>query len=362
MQASVQTKLSDLGENFEHVPDRPAVFLLWANSGAPYLAKTAFLRRRLRRLLAHPDRLSRVLKLGAVIERLEYRPVGSQLEAMLVHLDLARTHFPDDWRKIARLKPPAFLCLTTANPFPRTMITSRLGRGLLVGPFPSRAAAERYQAAALDLFQIRRCEENLDPSPEHPGCIYGEMSKCLRPCQAAVSRDEYAHEAARFEQFVQTAGVSLTGPMETARDRASAAMQFEEAEALHHRVEKIRQAAAETGDLARPLDRLAGVAVAPSLVPQAVELIFLIGGRWQPPRQFVVGDTDGAGQSLDRRLRELASDLRCDGRPDLEHLAILTRWYGSSWRDGEWVGFESLDKIPYRRIVNSIARIAGPRV
>jgi excinuclease UvrABC nuclease subunit len=359
--APAQATLPELGVDFANVPDRAAVFLLWAEHGAPYLAKTGFLRRRLRRLLAHPDRLSRVLRLGGVIERLEYWLVGSQLEAALVHLELAQRHFPEDWRKITRLRPPAFLRLAITNPFPRTMITSRLGQGVFVGPFSNRAVAERYQVATLDLFQIRRCEENLDPSPNHPGCIYGEMSKCLRPCQAVVSRDEYAHEAARFEEFVKTAGHSLMDPLEAARDRASAGMQFEEAESLHNRVERIREATALAGDLARPIDQLAGVAVVGSAALEAVELMFFIGGRWQLPRRLKLAESVDAGQSLDRRLREMMADVKCDGAPNLEHLAILSRWHGSSWRDGEWVSFESLDKIPYRRIVNAIARVAGPK-
>jgi hypothetical protein len=45
--------------------------------------------------------------------------------------------------------------------------------------------------------------------------------------------------------------------------------------------------------------------------------------------------------------------------PDLEHLAVLVRWHGSSWRDGEWIGFDSLEKIPYRKIVNAVARVAS---
>jgi hypothetical protein len=45
--------------------------------------------------------------------------------------------------------------------------------------------------------------------------------------------------------------------------------------------------------------------------------------------------------------------------PDLEHLAILVRWQGSSWRDGEWIGFDSFEKIPYRKIVNAVARVAA---
>jgi excinuclease ABC subunit C len=342
----------------DQVPDRPAVFLLWAASGAPYLARTALLRRRLRRLLASGGRISRVLSLGGLIERIEYWPTGSQLEAALLHLELAQKHFPDDWQKIVRLRPPAFLRLTVDNQFPRTMITTRLGRGVFHGPFASRAAAERFQGEVLDLFQIRRCEENLAPSPQHPGCIYGEMNRCLRPCQLAVSEDEYRHEARRFEQFLRTSGASLTDSAEAARDAASTALDFEEAERLHQRLARIREVAGAAGDLARTLDRLAGVAVVPSAELEAVELLFFAGGRWAAPRRMLLDELVGAGHSMDQRLRELAADVPREGPPNLQHLALLTRWHGSSWRDGEWIGFESLDRIPYRKIVNAIGRVA----
>ncbi len=357
----VTAQIAELSADLLEVPDRPAVFLLWAGSGAPYLAKTTLLRRRLRRLLAHSDRLSRVLRLGGVAERLEYWTVGSSLEAMLVHLALAREHFPEEWQKITRLKAPAFFRLVTENEFPRTMVTTKLGRGVYTGPFASRAAAERYAAEALDLFQIRRCEENLQPSPEHPGCIYGEMNKCLRPCQAAVSREEYANETARFERFLRTSGVSLLEPAEAARDRASAEMQFEDAERWHQRVARIREAVSAAGDLARPLEQLSGVAVCGSPGEQAVELLAFANGRWLPARRLLLADTVDAGQSMDRRLRELMEGIDPAGPPDLAHLAVLTRWYGSSWRDGEWIAFDAPGKVPYRKIVNAIARVAGAR-
>jgi excinuclease UvrABC nuclease subunit len=348
-----------LGEDLILVPDRPAVFLLWAAEGKPYLAKTSLLRRRLKRLVARAEGLSRVLKLGGVVERIEYWTVGSQLEAMLVHLELAQKYFPEDWQKVTRLKPPAFLRLVTDNPFPRCMITTRLGRGLYTGPFASRAAAERYEAGVLDLFQIRRCEENLAPAAEHPGCIYGEMNKCLRPCQAVVSRDEYAHEAERVEQFIRTAGASLAEPAEAARDRASAEMQFEEAERLHQRVERIHEAASAAGELARPLEQLAGVAVVRAASGAAVDLLFFLGGQWLEPRRLVLADTVDGGQSMDRRVRELISGVSPASTPNLEHMAILTRWHGASWRDGEWIGFDSIDKVPYRKLVNAVGRVAA---
>jgi len=354
---SMRDPITALPSALDSVPDRPAVFLLWANEGDPYLARTALLRRRLRRLLSERDRISRVLNLRGVIERIEYWPTGSQIETSLVHLALAQKYFPRDWPRITRLRPPALVRLTLFNPFPRTMITTKLGKGMYYGPFPSRGAAERFEGALLDLFQIRRCEENLAPSPDHPGCIYGEMNRCLRPCQQAVSIEEYRSEVARVEQFLKTNGASLVETAEAARDRASAEMQFEQAERLHERVEKIGEVQALAGDLARSLDRLHGVAVTPSHDADEVTLWFMLGGCWQGALPWSLSETAGAGQSMDHRLREMTSALRVEHAPVMEHLAILMRWQGSSWRDGEWIAFESLEKIPYRKLVNAIGRV-----
>lgn len=345
-----------LPSEIESIPDQPAVFLLWASQGKPYLARTALLRRRLKRLISDRDRVSRLLNLRGVVERIDYWLTGSQIESALIHLELARQYFPEDWPRITRLRSPYFVRLTLDNPFPRTMITTRLGRGLYYGPFASRAAAEHFQNGVLDLFQLRRCEENLTPSPEHPGCIYGEMNRCLRPCQVAVSIDEYRGEAARVEQFLHTAGGSLIGVTEVARDRASAEMQFEEAERLHQRLTRIREVQTSGGELARSIAELNGVAITRSAAGEFVELRFLLGGAWQESQKFSVSEAVAA-VSMDRRLREIAATVTPGSAPNLEHLSILMRWHSSSWRDGEWIGFESLEKIPYRKLVNAIGRV-----
>jgi excinuclease ABC subunit C len=363
--------------DLDSVPDRPAVFLLWASEGAPYLARTALLRRRLRRILsprnlADSGRLSGVLNLRGVIERIEYWPTGSRLESSLLHLELAQRYFPQDWARITRLQAPVFVRLHLDNAFPRMTVTSRIGRGLYYGPFPSRAAADRFETGVLDLFQLRRCEENLTPAPEHPGCVYGEMNRCLRPCQAAVSIEEYRSEAVRVEQFLRTGGASLLDTAETARDRASAEMNFEDAERWHTRAERIAEVQSLSGDLAREVSRLHGVAVVPSADESFVDLWVMAGGRWLEPRHLALGETadrpagsSNAGSSMDHRMRDLLSGLAPGSTenhatpPHPEHLAILMRWYSSSWRDGEWIGMESLEKIPYRKLVNAAGRVAA---
>jgi hypothetical protein len=132
-------------------------------------------------------------------------------------------------------------------------------------------------------------------------------------------------------------------------------MEFEEAERMHARVEQIHEVQSLAGDLAGALTELRGAAVVPSADQDAVDLWFMNRGCWLAPR--TLGLAEAAGQSMDQRLREIVAGLEAGGAPNAEHLAILMRWQGSSWRDGEWIGFESMEKVPYRRLVNAIGRV-----
>ena len=345
-QKSVREASVISGHEIDSVPDRPAVFVLRAGTSAPYLARTSLLRRRLKRVLR---------MIGGEVDQIEYWLTGSQLESTLLFVDLAKQLLPDQWRRITRLRPPVFLRVTTENEFPRTLISSKFGRGTTFGPLESRAAAERFEAGVLDLFQVRRCEENLIPSLDHPGCMYGEMGRCLRPCQAAVSIDEYRGEVKRLEAFLQTEGASLRESAESARDAASSDMRFEDAARLHERVERIKEVQSRSGELARPMERLWGAAIVGSAQEQSLSLFVMAGGSWTGPIEVPIAKTVGAGQSLDAKLRETAGGVT-EGSPDLEHLSILSRWHGSSWRDGEWVAFDAPGKFPYRRLINAISR------
>lgn len=345
-------------DELEWVDDRPAVFALWAAEGEPYLAKTNFLRRRLRRLLGD----SRWASLRGVAQRVEYWPTGSRLSANLMYYTLSREYFPDSYAQRIKLRYPAYVRLVNSNRFPRTTVTTRFtgADSLFYGPFRSRAAAEELEGQFLDLFQIRRCQEELAPSPDHPGCIYGEMNMCLRPCQELVGEAEYAGEVARVREFLTSDGQSLTVTVERARDRASEDMDFEEAARQHRRLEKVQQVLRLRDEMVRDASQLCGVAVTKSTQAGAVELRFLLDGQWLPGRNFRL---DGAGMSMDRRLRELAASLEPESRMTLarrqDHLALLARWYYSSWRDGEWLGFAHRGELPYRKLVRAISRVAG---
>jgi excinuclease ABC subunit C len=339
----------------EGVPNRPAVFMLWPREGEPYLARTNVLNRRL-------NRLARMGNLRENIVRVEFWLTGPGLEAHTKMYELAREHFPRRYTELLHLRMPVYVKLLMANAFPRSQVTTQVSAGsaLLVGPFRSRFAAERFETGFLELFQLRRCQEDLEPSPTHPGCMYGEMSMCLRPCQQVVAPDEYRHEAERVAQFLISEGKSLLDPAAASRDQFSAAMDFEHAAEQHRRMERIEEIMKLREGLARPLDRINGVAVTPSAEPNAIELSLVRGGHWQGTFRVSFELVEGKPVSLDQKLRELIAGIQPVTRPARErqeYLAILARWYYSTWRDGEYLPLDSFDHVPYRKLVHAISRV-----
>lgn len=170
----------------DRLPARSAVYALFPppREGVPlgpYLGRTADLHRRLLRLLSVRRQNSKILNLRGLTARIEYEPVGSVFEGTWLLYNLNRHYFPRQYRDRIRLKPPALLKLKIGNRFPRCYPTRRIARdnSLYYGPFPSLPAAERFAGEFLDFFKIRRCVEELNPDPSHPGCIYSQLSMCL---------------------------------------------------------------------------------------------------------------------------------------------------------------------------------------
>jgi excinuclease UvrABC nuclease subunit len=349
----------------EAIPAVSSVFLvhLQAENSRPYLGRTANLRRRLLRLFAPPAGSRRFLNLQGLARRIECYFTASRLGASLIFYQLSREHYPDDYARLNRLRPSHWVKVLLGNPFPRSTVTTQLSASQAVhyGPFRTRAAAERFEQEMLDLFQVRRCTEDLEPSPEHPGCIYGEMFRCCRPCQQVVSIDEYQNEVQRLVSFLTSGGDQLLESLAAGRDRLSEQMEFEAARRQHERYQRVEQVLRLRDGLVADLERLCGVAVLPSLEAGCVELRFFLRGQWLPQVDFRIAATGGAS-SLDHRLRGVVSALpesKSAVQTRSDHVSLLARWYYSSWRDGEWIPFATLRDLPYRKLVRAISRVAA---
>jgi hypothetical protein len=263
-------------EILRSIPALPGVFALHGppapTPAEPYLTRAADLRRRITRILAPPNSQSKRLNLRTRVARIDYTITGSEFESTLTlyHASAAIFGLAEARRRL-RLHTPFFLRFTAENAYPRVYSTNRLSRRALAhtyGPFPSRAAADRYCDAVLDLYKLRRCTEDLAPCPEHPGCVYQEMNKCLAPCNQACTPQgaaAYTAEAAAVEAFFATHGESLLTQLTAEREQASADLDFERA--AHAHFLRVKSAATLADPLVQPIPSLRAVFVQKSAQP-----------------------------------------------------------------------------------------------
>ncbi len=355
-------------EIFSAIPAAPAVFLLrgFDPASEPYVSKTANLRRRLERLLSAPEEHSKRLNLRGRVRSIEYSLTGSDFESVFLLYQLLRSAFPTTYEKRLHLRFAPLVKLHLENEYPRASITTRLGRlggkNIYYGPFPSRAMAEKFMNDALDFFKMRRCVEDLHPDPQFPGCVYSEMKMCLAPCFKGCTDDEYRAEIIRVEDFFDTRGESLKRQISAERDRASGSLAFEEAAALHARLEKLAPVLQQMPDPVQRIDRMRALIVQPSAAPEGVVLFRVDAGALAGPLNFPVSSPEHAkSQSMEARIQAaLAAFPPVDPRSAaerMEHLAILKRWCYRGSRKGEIFFTNAKGELPMRQVVRGIGRV-----
>jgi hypothetical protein len=273
----------------KQLPAVPAVFALYGAEAKdePYVGRTPNLRSRLERLLVPSDKHPRRLQLASRVKRIEWYLTGSEFESFLAQFNLLEQIFGGD-RAVDRmhLRAPAFIRFLGSNRYPRVAITTRPSAreaDWAYGPFASRAAAERYVDEALKLFNLRRCTEDLEPHPDHPGCVYSEMKMCLAPCFQGCTDERYAEEAAAVERFLATRGASKITELAAARDRASEELEFERAALIHSQVARVEGIRALAPELVRPASEQRAIVLQAAAEAGSVAVFLFEQGRMRGP-------------------------------------------------------------------------------
>jgi excinuclease ABC subunit C len=389
-------------ETLRQLPSCKAVFALYGENeqAEPYIGLTPDLRRRLERLLRPAKGQTKRLQLVSRVRRIAWQLSGSEFESLLAQFSLLESVYGPKALERMHLRAPAFVKFHGGNPYPRLTITNRPNlkeSQWAFGPFPSRASAERYSEELLKLFLLRRCEDNLDPNPSHPGCVYSEMKMCLAPCYQGCTDDRYAEEAESVRSFLATRGESKLVNIRRQRDKASEELEFESAAKLHAQLEKVESVRALASELVRPLSNLRTCVMQTSADPDEVAVFLYEAGELRGPVSFstlgmrIQNEQSGSSSLyaqplavqpvpevdsliavkakrdvLESRLESALESLSASHpQPNSTirqgHLALLTRWYyrPQQKRSGEICFPESDSKWPLRSMLRSIGRVAA---
>ena len=377
----------------------------------PYIGRTPNLRGRLERLLLPSPKHPKRLQLAGRVRRIEWKLTGSEFESLLLQFNTLEEIYGTKCLERMHLKAPAFVRFLGSNRFPRIVVTNKPSQReaeWAYGPFASRAAAERYAEEALKLFLLRRCTDDLNPDPSHPGCVYSEMKMCLAPCYKGCTDERYTEEAAAVQEFLATRGESRLVQLRRQREQASETLDFEMAAAIHAEVQKVESVQALAPELVRPMSQSRAVIVQTAAEHLDEVAVFLYEcGKLRGPAAFstmgmrIQNDQSGSSSlfaqpmalepvpeetgvrdqasgaesaaqrkaartMLEARMDSVLAGLEADAEAPtatqrLGHLALLKRWYyrPEAKRPGEIFFPNPEGEWPVKALLRGVGRVAA---
>ncbi len=233
-------------EAFSVVPAKRGVLLLVSDDDRPIIMLTAGdLRARLRTRLAEDDAEtpSRRTDLRQITRAVLWKLTASHFETDLTCLELMRAVWPKQYRTMISWKRPWFVHVDPKDPYPHFVRTRAIFEqaGRYVGPFPSAKAADGFIQTLQDVFDLCREAKHLRSAPNGSRCSYGQMGRCLSPCDGSISMEDYrgvvtasADAAAGDRVGVRE---TLTGQMSAAAE----ALAFEKAASIKTRLDRLSE-------------------------------------------------------------------------------------------------------------------------
>lgn len=169
------------------LPDQPGCYLMKDRQGTIiYVGKAKVLKNRVRSYF-NGSHDGKTLRLVNEIEDFEYIITSSDMEALILELNLIKKHDPKYNVMLKDDKTYPFIKLT-AEKHPRLIITRKVkkGQGKYFGPYPNVIAANETKKLLDRIYPLRKCNTLPDRV-----CLYYHLGQCLAPCVYDIPETEY---------------------------------------------------------------------------------------------------------------------------------------------------------------------------
>ncbi|WP_040228991.1 excinuclease ABC subunit UvrC [Bhargavaea cecembensis] len=228
MNERIQQKLAIL-------PDQPGCYLMKDRQGTIiYVGKAKVLKNRVRSYFtgSHDAKTQRLV---SEIENFEYIVTSSNIEALILELNLIKKHDPKYNIMLKDDKTYPYIKIT-AERHPRLIITRNVkkDKGKYFGPYPNAYAAAETKKLLDRLYPLRKCQTLPDRV-----CLYYHLGQCLAPCINEVPAETYRELTDGIARFLSGGYKDVKRDLTEKMNRAAEELEFERAKEYRDQISHI---------------------------------------------------------------------------------------------------------------------------
>jgi excinuclease UvrABC nuclease subunit len=109
------------------------------------------------------------------------------------------------------------------------------------GPFATGRDADRFIEALQDAFELCRDPRCLRQSPDARRCAYGQIGRCLSPCDGTISMEQYRAEIRRSADYAAGRRGAFREHLAGQMKFLSSKLDFEQAGAVKQRLDRLAE-------------------------------------------------------------------------------------------------------------------------
>lgn len=180
-------------EILDNLPTRPGVYLHKDKDGKIiYVGKAVNLKSRVRSYFQANVDSYKTHKLRQQITDIEIIITDSELEALLLEMNLIKKHQPRYNVRLKDDKRYPYIKVHWADPFPKVTVTRRMEKdgSRYFGPYTSAWAVHQSLDLLRKVFPYLTCDRIITGQDER-ACLYYDIKLCNGPCIGAVDQAQY---------------------------------------------------------------------------------------------------------------------------------------------------------------------------
>ena len=278
------------------LPAKPGCYIMKnSDNQVIYVGKAVNLKNRVRSYFhTNPDQDFKTRQLVQRISDIEWIVVGSELEALILEMNLIKKHRPRYNIRLKDDKRYPYIKVHWADAYPKITVTRQMVKdgSRYFGPYTSVWAVHQTLDVLRRIFPYLTCDRVITGQDERP-CLYFDIKLCTGPCIGAVDQAAYRQMIADLCEFLDGRTAPIVERLQHEMDQAAEELRFEKAAALRDQVQAIERVVEKQKVITNDQLDSDVIAIARDNGEACVQVFFIRSGKLIGREYFILEGAQG---------------------------------------------------------------------